>query len=130
MWPNYRSAGAQCLIVSGILETSDAARMFTEALPDTALTICRLQAKPETLHERIFLRGRGGGPQLPGDQELNGASTERLMEILTESVEAAEMLERNGIGNLLVDTDGRSIKEVAQLILAKAEGWPELLKSH
>jgi hypothetical protein len=115
------------MIVSGILETREAAGMFTAAVPDTELTICRLRATPETLRERVFQRSRGGGPQIPGDQELNGASQDQLLEIVKEGIEAAELMEQNDIGNLRIDTDGLSIQEIARHILSKAEGWPALL---
>ena len=125
----WGEALATCLIVSGILETHAAVRMFTAAVPDTIVTICRLRATPETLQARIRLRGRGCGPHLPGDQDLSGAATARLLALLQESLEAAALLERKGIGTLCVDTTGRSINEIAQLILAKADGWSSLLEN-
>ena len=127
LWPNFLDAGAQAMIVSGILETPDGVRMFTAAAPGASVTVVRLRATPATLWERISRRGRGGGPRIPGDQELNGATVERLTTLWEESVAATAMLERNRIGDVCIDTDGRSIREVARAILAQAPGWSSLL---
>lgn len=78
LWPNFLEAGALAMVVSRILETPDGVRRFMEAIPGASVTIVRLRATPETLRERILRRGRGGGPQIPGDQELHGATAERL----------------------------------------------------
>jgi hypothetical protein len=127
LWPNFRAAGTRAMIVSGILETPDGVRMFTEAVPGASVTVVRLRATPETLHERIFRRGRGGGPQIPGDQELTGATVERLTALWAESVATTETLDRRRIGDLCIDTDGRSVREVAWAILSQAPGWSHLL---
>jgi len=123
LWPNFLEAGARAMIVSGILETPDGVRLFTEAVPGASVTIVRLRATPETLRERIFRRGRGGGPQIPGKQELHGATAERLLAFWEDSVAAMETLERNRIGDVCIDTDDRSVREVAWAIFAQAQGW-------
>ncbi len=129
LWPNFREAGAGAMIVSGILETPDGVRLFTAAVPGASVTVVRLRATPETLRARIFRRGRGGGPRLPGDQELHGATAARLTAHWEESVAATATLERHRIGNVCIDTDGRSVQDVARAILAQAPGWPILLGS-
>jgi hypothetical protein len=126
LWPNFLAAGARAMIVSGILETPEGVRLFTEAVPGASVTIVRLRATPETLRERIFLRGRGGGPPIPGEQELHGATAERLTAHWEDSVATAEALERNRIGDVCIDTDGRSVREIARAILAQAPGWSRL----
>jgi hypothetical protein len=126
LWPNFLEAGARAMIVSGILETPDGVRLFTAAVPGASVTIVRLRATPETLRERILWRGRGGGPQIPGDQELHGATAERLTAHWEDSVATLEALERNRIGDVCIDTDGVSVREVAGAILAQAPGWSTL----
>jgi hypothetical protein len=127
LWPNFREAGARAMIVSGILETPDGVRMFTAAVPGASVTVVRLRATPETLRERIFRRGRGGGPQIPGNQELDGATEERLMAHWEDSVATMEALERNRIGDVCIDTDDRSVREVAQAILEQAPSWSSVV---
>ena len=123
LWPNFLAAGARAMIVSGILETPAGVRMFTAAVPGASVTVVRLRAAPATLRERIFWRSQGGGPQLPGDQELHGATAERLTAVWEESVAATATLERLRIGDVCIDTDGRSVRDVARAILAQAPGW-------
>ncbi|MGN6697684.1 MAG: AAA family ATPase [Thermomicrobiales bacterium] len=126
LWPNFLAAGARAMIVSGILETPDGVRLFTEAVPGAAVTIVRLRATPATLQERIFRRGRGGGPPIPGEQEWQGATASRLLAFWEESVATAAALARNRIGDVCIDTDGRSVRDVARAILAQAPGWSHL----
>ena len=126
LWPNFLEAGARAMIVSGILETPDDARLFTEAVPGAFVTIVRLRATPETLRERIFRRGRGGGPPIPGEQEWQGATAARLLAAWEDSVATTEVLERNQIGDVCIETDGRSVREVARAISAQVPGWSNL----
>ncbi|MFN8541368.1 MAG: hypothetical protein U0232_28325 [Thermomicrobiales bacterium] len=126
LWPNFLAAGARAMIVSGILETPDGVRQFTAAVPGASVTIVRLRAAPESLRERIFLRGQGGGPPIPGEQEQHGATTGRLLAHWQDSVATAEALAHNQIGDLCIDTDGRSVQEVAQAILAQVPDWSRL----
>lgn len=123
LWPNLSAAGAGCLVASGLVDTSDAIRAYVDAVPGLTPTVCRLRAGPAELQERILRRGWGGGPPIPGD-ELSGASAERLAQVIAESVQNAHDLERDRIGDLCVDTDGRSIPEVAELVRTKAR-WPQ-----
>jgi hypothetical protein len=120
MLSNFRDAGARCMVASGLLETPAAVEMFRAAVPDARFVVCRLRAQPATLRERIFLRGSGGGPQLPGDQALTGASAARLLEVVEHSVAVAAAMERDEIGDFSVDTDDRSIREVAGSIVQRA----------
>src|SRR5262249_23522017 len=84
------------------------------------------RATPETLRERIGWRGRGGGPQIPGDQELHGASAERLMAVWEASGAAMERLGGHRIGGICIDKDGGSGGGGAGAGLAQAPGWSRL----
>jgi hypothetical protein len=125
MWPNFRAAGARCLVVSGIVNSHKAIRMHADAVPGLALTVCRLRVGHQELRKRIFQRGSGAGPPVPGD-ELRGQSVEWLSAAADDSIREADEMDRDGIGDLCVDTDGRPIAEVARLVRAHAGGWPGL----
>ncbi len=125
MWPTFRSAGARCLIISGSVVDRGIVRRYADAVPGTVLTLCRLRAGRDQLTKRILLRGRGGGPPIPGD-ELKGQHIVNLYRFAEEAARAADELERSGVGDLCVDTDGRSVEEVAHLVCAGAGGWPGL----
>jgi predicted ABC-type ATPase len=118
IWPNFRAAGAERLIVSGVVDAQDDVATYRDAVPGTRLTICRLRARADTLCERINLRGSGGGPPIPGD-EIRGLPPEVLARLAADAVEEAAALDRGGIGDVCVDTDGLSVTEVAQAVLSR-----------
>ncbi|WP_067169990.1 hypothetical protein [Microtetraspora niveoalba] len=125
IWAGYRAAGAQCLIVSGEADSADTVRLYAESLPAAALTVCRLHAGPATLAERVAQRGRGGGPAIPGD-ELRGLAPDALHRIAERAAREANALDRAGAGQLRIDTDGRSVKEVAEDVRVRSGDWPNL----
>jgi len=125
MWHTFRASGARCLIIVGPVDHRDAVRTYADALPAGSLTLVRLHAGPDQLTERILLRGQGGGWPAPGDP-LRGQPTATLHRIADQAVANADELERAAIDDVRVDTDGRTIEEVAELVCAQANGWPDL----
>lgn len=122
MWAAYREVGASCLVVVGAVH--DAAKLdeYTRALSTSGLTICRLHASGELLN-RIRRRGQGAGPRLPGDA-LFGAPPGQLKTIAAKASEQAEHIEWEALGDVRVDTDGRSVEEVVAAVLAALPAWP------
>jgi adenylylsulfate kinase-like enzyme len=116
VWAGHLAAGARCLVVSGDADRDETVRRYAELLPEAALTVVRLHAGPATLAERVALRGRGGGPALPGD-ELKGLDPAALHRVAERAAADAAALDRECAGDVRVDTDGRSIQEVAEHIL-------------
>lgn len=123
LWAGYDAAGARCLIVSGHADRDETVRGYAELLPGTALTVCRLHAGPATLAERVALRGGGGGPAIPGD-DMKGLNSGALHRIAERAAGEAAALERVTAGDLCVDTDGRSVREVAGQVRALLGDWP------
>ncbi|MET8517811.1 hypothetical protein [Streptomyces sp. NPDC005077] len=105
MWPNFRAAGMQCLILSGYVDTPAEVREYTELLPDAAFTLCRLRAEPAELKRRFI--DRGWRPDLAD-----------------EAVAEAEALDRSDITEIYVETDGTTVSEVARIIREQVGGWP------
>jgi hypothetical protein len=95
----YREAGAQHLIVTG-----DVGNL----VPDAEL--CWLAASRDELVARLLLRGEGKGPAIPGD-ELRGLPEQDLRRLAVPTVAPA--------ADLVVDTDGRSVGEVADEVLGR-----------
>jgi len=118
MWHTYRAAGAQCLIVSGPVESEAAAKAYADALPRAAITLCRLHAGADELTRRIMLRGHGGSWPQPGDP-LVGQPTAYLLRVAASAIAEAEALERAVAGALRVDTDGLTVEETADLVAAR-----------
>ncbi|WP_460916334.1 DEAD/DEAH box helicase family protein [Plantactinospora veratri] len=103
---NVRSAGARCLVASGVV---DAVRgIDVDLLPEAALTARRLRGEPSELRQRLAGRARAG------DEAVDGV------------LAYAAALDRNHPTDLCVDTTGRSVTEVAKLVLAGTGGWPAL----
>jgi hypothetical protein len=116
IWQIYRASGAQCLIVVGPVDHPAAIRTYTTALPAASITLCRLHARRDQLTERITLRGQGFGPDIPGD-ELKGQPAALLRRIADRAAADAQALESAAVGDLRIDTDGRSVKDIVQEVL-------------
>ncbi|MFD1544803.1 adenylyl-sulfate kinase [Nonomuraea guangzhouensis] len=123
LWAGYGAAGARCLIVSGHADRDDTVRGYAELLPGAALTVCRLHAGPATLAERVARRGGGGGPAIPGD-EMKGLDSGALRRVAERAAGEAAALDRVKAGDLRVETDGRSVREVAGEVRALLGDWP------
>lgn len=117
LWPELHAAGARRLIITGGVTEQPDVNRYREAIPSGNWTVCRLTAGPAALTERTLLRGEGGGPPIPGD-ELRGRPTAELAECAAASARIGESLERAGIGDVSVDTDNRTVAEVAALVRA------------
>ncbi len=125
MWPTFQSAGVRCLVLCGGVAHRDDVDRYADVLPGTAPTLVRLHAGRDQLTERILRRGSGEGPSIPGD-ELRGRSADQLHRFAETAVGAAADLEHANLDALRVDTDSRSIEEVAMEIRTRAGGWPDL----
>jgi hypothetical protein len=123
IWPGFRAAGARCLIVSGSVSDQETVDRYQDELPAAAWTICRLRAGRRTLAERTLRRGQGGGPAIAGDA-LRGRPEAELHRRAAEAAELAELLDHTAFAHFQVDTDGRAVDELADLVRAGAGGWP------
>ncbi len=118
---NYEVAGARQLILVGPVESRQAAATYAAALPAANITLCRLHAGPDELQLRIAERGRGGTWPEPGDP-LVGQSPGQLRWVAEKAARDAAELDRAAIGDLCIDTDGRSVSAVADLVVSRT-GW-------
>ncbi len=116
LWQAYGDMGVARLVVVGPVDSRLDIFVYVDALPGVAMTVCQLHAGRDELTRRIAARGRGEGPALPGDP-LGGQPTEVLDRIAEKAAAEADALDAAGIGHLRVDTDGRTVDEVAELVL-------------
>ena len=72
--------------------------------------LCRLHASPAQLYERVILRGQGQNWREPGDP-LKGQSAACLSEVASKAAQEAEDLVRNGLGDICIGTEGRSVEK-------------------
>jgi hypothetical protein len=122
LWRAYQAAGARRLVLSGPVPDEHAAAGYASALPAARVTVCRLHAGPAELAHRIALRGQGLSWPQPGDP-LIGQPEAHLRLVAAESAAEAAALERSGLGDLRIDTDDRTVAEVADLITATLHPW-------
>jgi hypothetical protein len=125
VWPVYRAAGARCLIAVGSVTSRETFSLHAGNVPDTDLTLCRLRATPERLTERVFRRGLGRGPVIPGPPPTE--SKQRLAAMAAEAVREAAEMDAADFADLCVDTDNQNVAQVARHILTRTSGWPRLI---
>jgi len=123
MWNTFQASGADCLIVNGQVDTAEEFLRYSKALPAASITLCRLRVGRDTLTQRILQRGQPGGLELAGN-ELVGQPDVVLQQAIERAVMTGRQLERGQIGDLVIDTDGRTPDELARLIRSLAGDWP------
>ena len=105
---NYRAAGAQHLIVAGVIEEPAEVPRYAMALQAERMLVCRLLADASVLEAR--LRARHTDDRETRDWHLNRAG------------ELAAILDAAAVDDVVIDTTARTPREVATLIAAAA-GW-------
>lgn len=106
VWSRFAAVGADRLILSALVGQHSDLEGVAEAVPGSVVTIARLHAPLAALEQRI--RSREAGDAVEG--ELDGARwwTQRFEEQQPE--------------DLVVETEGRPVREVAEELLRRA-GW-------
>lgn len=106
VWANFRAAGAERLIVADVVETREQRAGYEAAAPGAQLAVVRLHAALPTLLKRLASRETGAG----------------LVWHQQRAVELTEIMDRNRVEDLLVETDGKSVMEVAREVATRI-GW-------
>ncbi|MBE3590695.1 MAG: GrpB family protein [Firmicutes bacterium] len=106
VWRTFRSCGARCLVLATVVEERSEVEGFRQAVPGAEVTVVRLRASMETLEERIRRRETGLGRDWS----------------LRRSAELAALMEERKVEDFAVDTDGRSVEEIAREILERLGG--------
>jgi DNA polymerase III delta prime subunit len=110
VWQNFQRAGAGCLIAAGVIENRESLAMYGAAIPGAVMALCRLTAGGDELRSRIVCRGRERGD---GIDKLH-----------RRAIRLSHELEQNDCADFCIDTEDRSIPDVAELVRARAGGWP------
>lgn len=108
VWATYRAAGAQRLVLAGVLEDRSELERYREAVPGAEIAVVRLRAKRGTLLSRL------------GGRELGSA----LGRQQARAAELAAQMDAGSVEDLLVETDGRSVSDVAREILSGTAWLP------
>ena len=97
---SFRSAGAQCVIVNGVLDPDGLA---TELLPAANVTTCRLRARPDEVERRFIARhGRREG-------------TDELVQGIRDDI---RLMDESSFADASVDTTEVPAGDVAGLVRA------------
>jgi hypothetical protein len=102
---SFRAAGAQCVIVNGVL---DPAGLDCELLPGADVTICRLRARGDEVERRFTAKY---GQQADLDEQLREVRNE------------VRLMDQSGFADACVDTTGVAASAVAALVRAACKGW-------
>jgi hypothetical protein len=106
VWRNFRKAHAERLLLSCVLESRDHLARFRRTIPGADITVVRLSASPRALRERVDRREVGLGRAWHRQR----------------AVELAKIMDAAGVEDILIETDRRTINEVAREILERT-GW-------
>lgn len=110
VWATYRRAGAQCLVLAQVIEQRVQLERYRSSTPGADITLIRLQALQTILLERVSLRELGAG------QDWH----------LQRALELATLMEESALEDYLIETEGRSVGEIATEILERSY-WPGVL---
>src|SRR5579875_404882 len=102
IWANFQEYGATHLVVADVIEEPEDLNRYRATIPSAEIFVVRLRASLETLAQRIRQREIGDG----------------LEWHLARAPVLVEIMERNKLENLLVETDSKPIKQIAEEILA------------
>jgi broad-specificity NMP kinase len=92
---NFQAAGAEDVVVSGVVDVARA--VHREEIPPGAVTLCRLSASRAELVRRLDRRGAPA-------------------EVVEEALLAADSHDTSAVADLVVDTTGLSVAEVARRV--------------
>lgn len=112
VWANFRSAGAERLVLADVVEARAELDRYRAAVPGARIIVVRLRAAVETLAARVAGRERGSGRDWH----------------LARAAELAAQMDRDAVEDVLIETDGRSLAEIAREALARC-GWPVAMTS-
>lgn len=102
IWVNYQDYGASRLIVADVIETCDELDRYRTGIPGAEIFVVRLRASLETLAQRVRRREIGSG----------------LEWHLARAPVLAAIMDRNQVEDQLVETEGKSVMQIAEEILA------------
>jgi hypothetical protein len=109
VWPIFRAAGAERVVMVDIVESRHDVGKYDSAIPGARLTVVRLAASLTTLRDRVTRREVGSSREW----------------FLQRTVELADLMERERVGDVVVPTDNRPLSDIAREVLCQS-GWVEL----
>ena len=103
IWPNLREVGVRCVILADIVESRGQVREYEVAMPGTAISIVRLDVPLPEIARRL----RGREPERTINWYMHRAP------------ELQEIMERERVGDIIVDVATRVPADIAREILTR-----------
>ncbi len=107
VWANFRAEGAERLVLTDVVESRDELESYRAAVPGAQIVVVRLRAPVATLQARIGARELGLGRAWH----------------LVRAAELAAQMDRDAVEDVLIETGGRTLGEIAREALEPC-GWP------
>ena len=107
VWANFQAAGAERLVLARVVESRDELDRYRAAVPGARIVVVRLRAPIETLQARDAAREHGLGRAWH----------------LARAAELVAQMDRDAVEDVLIETDGQTLGEIAREALARC-GWP------
>ncbi len=104
VWPNFRDVGIRCAVLADVVESRGQVNAYEAAMPGASVLIARLQVAPEELKRRLHGRER----------------PETIAWYLHRAPELQGIMEREGVGDLVIDVGSREPRDIAAEIIARA----------
>lgn len=101
IWPNLEQRGVEMIIIPYVIESAEQLSLIKSAIPQSYVKLVRLGTPIDQIHERLYKRH--------GDND-----EENLNWHIKRSEVLAPQLEKSNLEDFSVDTDGKSLVEVAQ----------------
>lgn len=106
IWSNLVGYGVRCVVIADVVEDRTSSQAaYTAAMPGTTITVVRLDVDLALIRERLARRDSGEG----------------LAWSLDRAPELQAIMERNGIGDLVIDVGERTPGEIADEIVRKLD---------
>ena len=119
IWPMFRAAGGQLLLLNGSIDDPAQVEQYRAALSGTPLTSYRLRADENTLTARVRARSQGDdGARLAGDT-LTGLSDAALRTVVTQALLAQQRADAMS-SHTVLDTSDLTVQAAAQRILGRS----------
>jgi hypothetical protein len=113
LWRNFRSVGAQVMVIVGPIHDSSTLSLYANELGPVDLRLVRLCAGVDELTARILRRGRGENWAQPGDPLLGRPESELRAIASAAAVESRSL----AVGHP-VDTDGRTVNDLSDALVS------------
>jgi broad-specificity NMP kinase len=109
IWPNLLAAGIRCAVLADVIESREQVRDYESAMPGADVTVVRLEVDSAELARR-----------------LHGRETPETIDwYLHRAPELQEIMEREGVGDIVVDVGSRDALAIAREIIDRIGLIPE-----